>query len=323
MCLAAELFRSRTYARAMAVMLIGFGTAGCSAEPNGYNDASFQGRSETTGSVRPTSQLAMQSPRPPMAIPEDPVMRPVGARPVVARTRDRSGSGRRFATTSHASPQGAASGQKPIRIASRPAEPPLEVTRPKEVSPLPPAKPAHEQIVVPDAKTQNVPPKTEIALAPRAPAQPAETPVASAPVVDPSNSIGSLKAAEAGSTFHWPVHGQVISGFGSKINGQENKGINVAVPEDTPIKAADDGVVLYTGNGLKSYGNLLLVRHANGYVTVYAHAKELLVKSGDDIKRDQVIAKSGKTGDVDRPQVHFEIRKAAAPVNPMQYLNGA
>jgi murein DD-endopeptidase MepM/ murein hydrolase activator NlpD len=258
-----------------------------------------------------------------MPIPENPVMRPGGALPVVARTHDRNGSGRRFATTAHASPQGTASGQKPIRIASRSAELPIEAARPKEVLPLPPTKTTRDKIVVPDAKSPNVPPKTELTPAPRVPAQPAETPAAPAPVVDPSNSIGSLKAAEAGSTFHWPVHGQVISGFGSKINGQENKGINVAVPEDTPIKAADDGVVLYTGNGLKSYGNLLLVRHANGYVTVYAHAKELLVKSGDDIKRDQVIAKSGKTGDVDRPQVHFEIRKAAAPVNPMQYLNGA
>jgi murein DD-endopeptidase MepM/ murein hydrolase activator NlpD len=157
----------------------------------------------------------------------------------------------------------------------------------------------------------------------QAPPQPAAGAPAPSPSVDASAPIGSLKAAEAGSTFYWPVRGQVIAGFGSKINGQQNKGIDVAVPEDTPVKAADDGVVLYSGNGLKTYGNLLLVRHANGYVTVYAHAKELLVKVGDEIKRGQVIAKSGKTGDVDRPQIHFEIRKASAPVNPLPYLNGA
>ena len=143
------------------------------------------------------------------------------------------------------------------------------------------------------------------------------------PAPDASAPIGSLKAAEAGSNFYWPVHGQLIAGYGAKINGLQNNGINVAVPEDTPVKAADDGVVIYSGNGLKTYGNLLLVRHANGYVTVYAHAKELLVKVGDEIKRGQVIAKSGRTGDVDRPQIHFEIRKASAPVNPMPYLNGA
>jgi murein DD-endopeptidase MepM/ murein hydrolase activator NlpD len=93
------------------------------------------------------------------------------------------------------------------------------------------------------------------------------------------------------------------------------------VPEGTPIKAADDGVVAYAGNELKTYGNLVLIRHANGYVTAYAHASEILVKRDDHIKRGQIIAKAGQTGNVAAPQLHFEIRKGSAPVDPMPYLN--
>ena len=93
------------------------------------------------------------------------------------------------------------------------------------------------------------------------------------------------------------------------------------MPENTPIKAADDGVVAYSGNDLKSFGNLVLVRHANDYVTVYAHANELQVKAGDQIKSGDLIGLSGQTGDVDTPQIHFEIRKGSTPVDPMQLLH--
>jgi murein DD-endopeptidase MepM/ murein hydrolase activator NlpD len=132
-----------------------------------------------------------------------------------------------------------------------------------------------------------------------------------------------VKAAEpAGSmpSFRWPVHGRVISAFGTKPNGSQNDGINVAVPEGTPIKAADDGVVAYAGNELKGYGNLVLIRHANGYVSAYANASELLVKRGETVKRGQVIARAGQTGNVDSPQLHFEIRKGSTPVDPSRFL---
>ncbi|OAE98573.1 peptidoglycan-binding LysM [Bradyrhizobium centrolobii] len=134
------------------------------------------------------------------------------------------------------------------------------------------------------------------------------------------------KAAEATGalpTFRWPVRGKVITTYGAKTNGKANDGINLAVPEGTPVKAAEDGVVAYSGNELKGYGNLVLVRHSNGYVTAYAHASELLVKRGDTIKRGQVIAKSGQSGEVASPQLHFEIRKGSSPVDPLQFLNGA
>jgi murein DD-endopeptidase MepM/ murein hydrolase activator NlpD len=144
-----------------------------------------------------------------------------------------------------------------------------------------------------------------------------EKPVVEAASVKPGEATGALP------TFRWPVRGKVITSYGAKTNGKSNDGINLAVPEGTPVKAAEDGVVAYSGNELKGYGNLVLVRHSNGYVTAYAHASELLVKRGDTIKRGQIIAKSGQSGEVGSPQLHFEIRKGSSPVDPLQFLNGA
>jgi murein DD-endopeptidase MepM/ murein hydrolase activator NlpD len=135
--------------------------------------------------------------------------------------------------------------------------------------------------------------------------------------------VNTAEAAGSIPSFRWPVRGRVITGFGPKTNGAQNDGINLAVPEGTPIKAADDGVVAYSGNELKGYGNLVLIRHANGFVTAYAHASELMVKRGDTIKRGQVIAHAGQTGNVTSPQLHFEIRKGSTPVDPTKYLDGA
>ncbi|MGO8924852.1 MAG: peptidoglycan DD-metalloendopeptidase family protein [Xanthobacteraceae bacterium] len=148
-------------------------------------------------------------------------------------------------------------------------------------------------------------------------------------VVEPAPAMSSqdaVKSAEpAGSLpgFRWPVRGRVIAAFGPKPNGVQNDGINLAVPEGTPIKAAEDGVVAYAGSELKGYGNLVLVRHPNGFVTAYAHASDILVKRGETVKRGQVIAHAGQTGSVTSPQLHFEIRKGATPVDPSQYLSGA
>ena len=124
------------------------------------------------------------------------------------------------------------------------------------------------------------------------------------------------------SSFRWPVTGRVVSDFGRKADGTHNDGINIAVPEGTPIKAAENGVVVYAGDEIKGYGNLILIRHADDYVTAYAHAKDILVKRGDTVTRGQDIGTAGSTGSVNAPQVHFEIRKGAKPVNPMSYLKG-
>jgi murein DD-endopeptidase MepM/ murein hydrolase activator NlpD len=120
--------------------------------------------------------------------------------------------------------------------------------------------------------------------------------------------------------FNWPLNGKILASFGSRSNGLKNEGIAIAVPEDTPITCAEDGEVIYAGSGLKGYGNLVLVRHANDYVTVYAHAKEISVRRGDQIKRGHIIGSSGQTGNVSTPQLYFEIRKGTTPVDPIPLL---
>jgi murein DD-endopeptidase MepM/ murein hydrolase activator NlpD len=172
-------------------------------------------------------------------------------------------------------------------------------------------------------------PQPGIPAKPTGPAKPGGTPKVAAN--DTPNKVQMVAPAEAqadetGTTangapaFRWPIRGRVIANFGSKVNGASNDGIDLAVPEGTPIRSADDGVVAYSGSELKGYGNLVLVRHANGFVTAYAHASELMVKRNDQVHKGQVIAKSGQTGTATTPQLHFEVRKNSAPVDPMQYL---
>lgn len=128
-------------------------------------------------------------------------------------------------------------------------------------------------------------------------------------------STGSVKA-DVNESFRWPAKGRVINGYGSS----GNEGINIAMPEGTPVKAAEDGTVAYAGSDVKGYGKLVLVRHSNGYVSAYAHNGELDVRPGEKVKRGQTIAKSGATGNVTSPQLHFEIRKGATPVDPIPHL---
>jgi len=125
----------------------------------------------------------------------------------------------------------------------------------------------------------------------------------------------------SGNSFRWPVKGRVISEFGTKPDGGHNDGIDVAVPQGTSVKAAENGVVAYAGNELKGYGNLILIRHANNWVSAYAHNDEILVKRGDKVRRGQIIAKAGATGSVTQPQVHFELRKGSRPVDPTKFMS--
>ncbi|MCC5976939.1 MAG: M23 family metallopeptidase [Salinarimonas sp.] len=139
---------------------------------------------------------------------------------------------------------------------------------------------------------------------------------ASAPQPEPQASQPNV-AAE-GLDFRWPARGRVIAGFGTG----GNEGINIALPEGTPVRAAESGTVAYAGSELKGYGNLILIRHDDGYVSAYAHNRDLLVKRGDTVRRGQVISNSGRTGNVNAPQLHFEIRRGSDPVDPMPYLRG-
>ena len=143
---------------------------------------------------------------------------------------------------------------------------------------------------------------------------PDPAPTSSVAKDEPKATAGPASTAD----FRWPARGRVINGFSGKGG---NEGINIAVPEGTPVKAAGDGVVAYSGNELKGYGNLVLIRHDNGYVSAYAHNGDVNVRRGEKVSRGQVIANSGQSGNVASPQLHFEIRKGSTPVDPMTYLN--
>lgn len=135
-----------------------------------------------------------------------------------------------------------------------------------------------------------------------------------------SQALAPIARADA-PQFAWPVSGRVISDFGSTANGGKNDGINIATAMDAPIRASASGTVTYAGDELKNYGNLVLIKHAGGFTTAYAHADRLVVSRGDTVTKGQVIGYAGQTGDVATPQLHFEIRDQTTPVNPRTYLN--
>lgn len=163
---------------------------------------------------------------------------------------------------------------------------------------------------------------TTMQTAPAGPPVPEVPAVASEPVKVAAVDATVDPPSTNGTTFRWPVRGRIISDFGAKPTGERNDGINLAVPEGTAVKAAEAGTVIYAGNELAGYGNLVLVRHADGWVSAYAHNSTLTVSKGDNVQRGQTVAQAGATGSVTSPQVHFELRKGAKPVNPMDYLSG-
>jgi murein DD-endopeptidase MepM/ murein hydrolase activator NlpD len=156
-------------------------------------------------------------------------------------------------------------------------------------------------------------------LTPAPVSQPAAALAPEAPKAPSRPALAALAGPDSPG-FRWPARGRVIAGFGAEVGGAPNNGIDLAVPAGTDVLAADEGVVLYAGNEIKSLGNLVLLRHRDDFVTAYAHAKSIQVKVGDTVRRGQVIAKSGQTGTVKAPQLHFEIRKDNAPVDPAQFL---
>jgi len=120
--------------------------------------------------------------------------------------------------------------------------------------------------------------------------------------------------------FVWPVSGKVISSFGATGKGRKNDGINISAPLGTTVKAGDKGTVAYAGNGLKGFGNLILIKHSDGYITAYAHNEKILVQKGQAVQRGEKIATVGQTGGVNKPQLHFEVRAGKKAVNPRNYL---
>lgn len=144
-------------------------------------------------------------------------------------------------------------------------------------------------------------------------------------VVKPETTTGRTVAKptpppRSSSGFDWPLEGRLASRYGPKEGGTHNDGINILARQGTPVKAAEAGVVVYASNALQGYGHLLLVKHAGGWITAYAHNERLLVREGQTVSKGQVIARVGNTGGVTEPQLHFEIRKGRKALDPLRYL---
>ena len=137
----------------------------------------------------------------------------------------------------------------------------------------------------------------------------------------PAAPMSSAPPPRSGRGFAWPADGPVISRFGPKPGGLHNDGINIKVPRGASVRAADAGIVAYAGDELEGFGNLILLRHAGGWVTAYAHNDRILVRRGERVERGQVVARAGTTGNAIEPQLHFEIRKGVRAVDPLRYLS--
>ncbi|MFD1623219.1 peptidoglycan DD-metalloendopeptidase family protein [Azospirillum griseum] len=207
-------------------------------------------------------------------------------------------------------------------------------------APTPPSLPSGRSSVADSASADvaSVPipgAKPDFGKAPVAPTPAGPTPAtapptnaAPTPSVKPTDSgKGSeTKTAEAnpdaappprgGTRFLWPVKGRLISNYGPKPDGLHNDGLNIAAAKGTPVVAADNGIVAYAGNELRGFGNLLLVKHADGWITAYAHLDRIEVERGATVKRGQTIGRVGQTGSVTSPQLHFELRKGSQAVDP-------
>lgn len=189
-----------------------------------------------------------------------------------------------------------------------------------------------QQLVIPGVATTN----QTVAAAPEpaapTPAAPQPTPAVGTPtnppveeaaLTNPPAPAAPENAAEpsvTGTDFRWPAQGRVISDFGPKPGGERNDGINLALPVGTDIHASETGVVIYAGNEIAGYGNLILVEHADNWVTAYAHLSEMLVTRGASVQRGQVIGLAGNSGAVTAAQLHFELRQGTVPVNPLNHL---
>lgn len=179
------------------------------------------------------------------------------------------------------------------------------VLRPPSAKPEPAPIPAPAPAPVPapvarPAPAEAAPPVREVVVAP--------PPKAEEP---PPRSSGR---------FMWPVKGKLVSGYGPKPDGMHNDGLNIVAPKGTTVVAADNGVVAYAGNELRGFGNLLLIRHADGWITAYAHLDRIDVERGATVKRGQAIATVGQTGSVTSPQLHFELRKGTQAVDPRDQM---
>ncbi len=236
------------------------------------------------------------------------------------------------ATAIPGSPGGPPPGQQPFTLAVPPqpdtAALSQQIPTEQPVAPVQPM-PLPRPPAIPTTPAAPSPPPQEasMAMAPvvptlAVPTVPSVPPAAAAPAAAPVAPAQTASLPEAGEAhLIMPVKGKLISGFGPAGKGLHNDGINIAAPQGAQVRAADAGEVAYAGDGLKTFGNLLLIRHDDGLTTAYAHNDKLLVAKGDKVKQGQVIATVGKSGGVDKPQLHFEVRRGTQAVDPQPYLN--
>ncbi len=173
-----------------------------------------------------------------------------------------------------------------------------------------------QQLLIPQAPTG-----AAVTASRAAPAKTATAPAADlGEIAREASYTAPAKAASSASLFEWPVRGAIISEYGSGNLGRRNDGVNIAAPVGAPVRAAADGQVVYRGSELEGFGNLLLIKHQDGFVTAYAHNDAMLVKKGDQVRKGQMIAKVGATGAVTTSQLHFEIRQESQAIDPVALL---
>ena len=209
-------------------------------------------------------------------------------------------------------------GAGPPRLAAAPASiaalPPA-TTRPAVAAPAAPDRPSvAAEPLSPPAALHEAQPAPEAA-----PPAVSAAPPGAAPETPDSGRAEAPPAAGTGA-FLWPVRGHILASYGTKPDGTHNDGINIAAPRGAAVQAVDAGVVAYAGNELRGYGNLVLVKHANGWISAYAHCDAILVKRGEKVARGEVIARVGSTGNVSEPQLHFELRRGQHAVDPREFM---
>lgn len=202
-------------------------------------------------------------------------------------------------------------GQKPS-VTAEPASP-SGATAPTSATPLPPTPPAGRGATAP---AQPQPPAQVEQVAAAAPPPPPKD-----PAKDAAKDTDDDPPPRGGGRFLWPVKGKLLSSYGPKPDGMHNDGLNIAASKGAAVVAADNGIVAYAGNELRGFGNLLLIRHADGWITAYAHLDKIEVERGAKVKRGQTVGRVGQTGSVTSPQLHFELRKGSQAVDPRDQLD--
>ncbi|EMD83946.1 LysM peptidoglycan-binding domain-containing M23 family metallopeptidase [Pacificimonas flava] len=177
--------------------------------------------------------------------------------------------------------------------------------RPAETATTPPQTQAPEQMAAFDIDIDDI-------ITGGEPAQPPEAP--------PPQTAKPRAPVPFDGRFAWPVEGKLVSGYGAKEGGLYNDGINIAAPKGTKVRAAASGTVIYAGNGIRGWGNLVLVKHDDEWVSAYAHNDAFYVERGDSVSRGDVIAEVGETGSVESPQLHFELRRGRRAIDPRDKL---